>query len=94
MKGVVKLANHKSAKKRAKQNVVRRMRNNSVRTRVKNAVKKVRMEAENGSPESAVAELNNVKSLIDISAKKGVYHRKNASRKISRLSKLVNNISA
>ena len=88
------MANHKSARKRAKQNVVRRMRNNSVKTRVKNAVKKVRMEAENGSQESAVVELNKVKSLIDISAKKGVYHKKNASRKISRLSKLVNSMSA
>jgi small subunit ribosomal protein S20 len=87
------LANHKSAKKRAKQNVIRRMRNNSVRTRLRNAVKNFQMEAGSGSPESVAAGLDAVKSLIDKAAKKGVYHKKNASRKISRLSKLINRAS-
>ncbi|MBT3312895.1 MAG: 30S ribosomal protein S20 [Desulfobacterales bacterium] len=87
------MANHKSAKKRAKQNVIRRMRNNSVRTRIRNAVNNFQMEAGNGSPEAA-AGLDEIKSLIDKAAKKGVYHKKNASRKISRLSKLVNRVSA
>ena len=93
MKGAKKLANHKSAKKRAKQNIIRRIRNNSVRTRIRNAVKNFQMEAGSGSPESAAAGLDEVKSLIDTAAKKGVYHKKNASRKISRLSKLVNKVS-
>jgi len=44
--------------------------------------------------EEALKELNNAKSVIDKAAKKGVIHKKTASRKISRLSKHVNTISA
>ncbi len=87
------MANHKSAEKRARQNEIKRVRNKSVRTRVKNVVKAVRLSAENKS-EEITAELNGAKSSIDKAAKKGVIHRKTAARKISRLSKLVNSVSA
>ena len=88
------MANHKSAIKRARQNEKRRMRNKSSRTRIKNIVKSVRQTVNEKSNEAALAELNIAKSIIDNAAKKGVIHRKNASRKISRLSRLVNTISA
>jgi small subunit ribosomal protein S20 len=88
------LANHKSAIKRARQNEKRRMRNKSTKTRIKNIVKGVRLTASEKSKEAALAELNNAKSIIDNAAKKGVIHKKTASRKISRLSRLVNTISA
>jgi small subunit ribosomal protein S20 len=39
-------------------------------------------------------ELNLAQSVLDKAAKKGTIHKKTASRKISRLSKLVNSISA
>ena len=83
------MANHKSALKRAGQNERRRLRNKAVQTRVKNVVKDVRLAvAENA--ENAVAQLNVAKSVIDNAAKKGVLHKKTASRKISRLAKQVN----
>ena len=88
------MANHKSAIKRARQNEKRRMRNKSTKTRMKNIVKGVRLTANEKSKEAALAELNNAKSIIDNAAKKGVIHKKTASRKISRLSRLVNTISA
>jgi small subunit ribosomal protein S20 len=88
------LANHKSAIKRARQNEKRRMRNKSSKTRIKNIVKSVRHTVNEKSNEAALAELNIAKSIIDNAAKKGVIHRKTASRKISRLSRLVNTISA
>ena len=87
------MANHKSAIKRARQNEKRRMRNKSTKTRIKNIVKGVRLTASEKSKEAALAELNNAKSIIDNAAKKGVIHKKTASRKISRLSRLVNTIS-
>ncbi len=94
MKGVYKkLANHKSALKRARQNEIRRMRNKSVRTRAKNIVKEVRLAVSENSKEAALKKLDTAKSKIDKAAKKGVIHKKTASRKISRLSKLVNTIS-
>jgi small subunit ribosomal protein S20 len=88
------LANHKSALKRARQNEERRMRNKSTKTRIKNIVKDVRLAVSEKSKESALTELDTAKSIIDKAAKKGVIHKKTASRKISRLSKIVNAISA
>jgi len=88
------VANHKSALKRAKQNTIRRQRNKTVRTRVKNVVKDVRLAAGGQPGDQVVSSLNLAKSVIDTAAKKGVIHPKTAARKISRLSKLVNKISA
>ena len=88
------MANHKSAIKRSRQNEKRRLRNKSVKTRVKKIVKSVRLAANDNTKEEALKELINAKSVIDKAAKKGVIHKKTASRKISRLSKLVNTISA
>jgi len=86
------LANDKSATKRARQNEKRRLRNKSSKTRIKNIVKDVRLAVSEKSNETALAELDIAKSIIDNAAKKGVIHRKTASRKISRLSRLVNTI--
>ena len=83
------MANHKSALKRAGQNERRRLRNKAVQTRVKNVVKDVRLAVAEGA-ENAVAQLNAAKSVIDNAAKKGVLHKKTASRKISRLARQVN----
>ncbi len=88
------MANHKSALKRARQNEERRMRNKSTKTRIKNIVKDVRLDVSENSKESALTKLDTAKSIIDKAAKKGVIHKKTASRKISRLSKTVNAISA
>jgi len=88
------LANHKSALKRARQNEVRRIRNKSTKTRIKNIVKDVRLDVSEKSKESALTKLDTAKSIIDKAAKKGVIHKKTASRKISRLSKNINAISA
>ena len=85
------MANHKSALKRAGQNERRRLRNKAVSTRVKNVVKDVRA-AIGENAEDAVERLNAAKSVIDNAAKKGVLHKKTASRKISRLSRQVNTL--
>jgi small subunit ribosomal protein S20 len=88
------LANHKSALKRARQNEMRRLNNKSVKTKIKNVTKELRLSVSETSKEEALKKLDMAKSNIDTAAQKGVVHKKTASRKISRLSKLVNNISA
>jgi small subunit ribosomal protein S20 len=88
------VANHKSALKRAGQNERRRMRNKAVKTTVKNEVKAVRLAAAEDSGNDAVSRLNSAKSKIDKAAKMGVLHKRTAARKISRLAKLVNGVSA
>ena len=86
------MANHKSAIKRARQNEVRRLRNKSTKTRVKKITKDVELAVDEKSNEAALNKLTIAKSIIDKAAKKGVIHKRTASRKISRLSRLVNNI--
>ena len=83
------MANHKSALKRAGQNERRRLRNRAVQTRVKNVVKDVRVAVAQGGKDAA-EQFNTAKSVIDSAAKKGVLHKKTASRKIARLAKHVN----
>lgn len=83
------MANHKSALKRAGQNERRRLRNKTVQTRVKNVVKDVRLAVAQGG-DKTVEQLNVAQSVIDKAAKKGVLHKKTASRKVSRLAKQVN----
>jgi small subunit ribosomal protein S20 len=87
------LANHKSAIKRARQNEIRRLRNKSLKTKTKNVIKDFRLSVSETSKEETLKKLDMAKSNIDRAAQKGVIHKKTASRKISRLSKLVNSIS-
>ncbi len=88
------MANHKSAIKRAKQNSVRNLRNKANRTRVKSVVKAVRASVDEKSPEKARLALAAALPEIAKAAKKGAMHRKNASRKISRLTRHVNALGA
>jgi len=88
------LATHKSAMKRARQNERRRLRNKSIRTRVKNVIKKVRLAVERKSLEEAQQALQEAIPVIDKAASKGVLHKRNAARKISRLTRKVNQLAA
>jgi small subunit ribosomal protein S20 len=88
------LANHKSAIKRAKQNELRRLRNKSVKTRIKKIVKDFRSSTEENTGADMQAKINTVQSTIDKASKKGVIHKRTAARKISRLAKLANSTRA
>jgi len=87
------LANHKSALKRARQSEVRRVINKGYKTKVKKAVKEVRADIENNSGEKARESFVKAVSIIQKTASKGIIHRNQASRKISRLARQVNQIS-
>ncbi|WP_457571250.1 30S ribosomal protein S20 [Desulfovulcanus sp.] len=86
------MANHKSALKRHRQSLKRRARNRSVKTRVKNVIKAVRLAAEQKDAQKAVEALRTATSVLDRAAQKKVIHWRTAARKISRLSKLVDSI--
>lgn len=88
------MANHKSALKRHKQSLKQAARNRAMRSRIRNAVKGVRTAVQSGDQELAAKNLQLATAIIDKAATKGTVHWKNASRKISRLAKSVNNISA
>ncbi len=87
------MANIKSAKKRILVTKTRTMRNKSIRSEVKTAIKKVDAAVAAKDKETAAAALQNAISTIDKACTKGVYHKNNASRKVSRLTKAVNSIA-
>ncbi len=83
------MANIKSAKKRILVNQTRAARNKAIRSRVKTACKKVEAAVAAGDKAAAQVVLAATISEIDKACTKGVYHKNNASRKVSRLSKAV-----
>ena len=87
------MANHKSALKRAKQNEIQRIRNKGYKTRVKKAVKEVRTAITENTPTQARETLDKAVSIIQKSASKGVIHKSQAARKVSRLTLQVNKLS-
>lgn len=87
------MANHKSAEKRNKQNAVRTARNTHIRTTMRTYVKQVREAVAAEDKDAAQAALLKAVSYIDKTATKGVIHKATASRKISRLTKLVNTLA-
>lgn len=84
------MANIKSAKKRILVNKTKADRNKSIKSAVKTSIKKVEAAVTEKDKEAATAALLNAISTIDKAASKGVYHKNNAARKVSRLSKAVN----
>ncbi len=86
------MANIKSAKKRIKVNETRAARNKSIKSRVKTAIKKVDAAVLSGDKESAKKVLNEAEVIIAQAAGKGVYHKNNSARKISRLTRAVNSL--
>ena len=92
-KHVTVLANIKSAKKRVLVNRKKAERNKSIKSAVKTSIKKVEAAVAAKDKEAAVAALTNAISTIDKAATKGVYHKNNAARKVSRLSKAVNSLN-
>lgn len=87
------MANIKSAKKRILVNRTKAERNKSVRSSVKTAMKKVLSAVEGGDKAAAEAELKAATKTIEMAASKGIYHKNNAARKVSRLSKAVNQMA-
>jgi small subunit ribosomal protein S20 len=88
------MANIKSAKKRILVNSKKALRNKMTKSQTKTAIKKVVTAAATGDKALAQAALVKAISSIDRATIKGIYHRNTASRKISRLSKLVNKVNA
>ena len=88
------MANHKSAEKRNRQAQVRRLRNRANRSKMKTAVKSLNEAIESGNAEQARTALAATVPVIAKTASKGTIHKKNASRKISRLTKRVNQMDA
>lgn len=87
------MANIKSAKKRVLVTETRTARNKAIKSKVKTCIKKVETAVANGDKDAAQAALTVATSEISKAANKGIYHKNNAARKVSRLTKAVNAIA-
>ncbi len=88
------MANIKSAKKRIRVTEKRYMRNKSIKSATKTAIKKVVTAAASGEMERANAAYVSAVSAIDKAATKGVYHKNTASRRKARLARMLNRTAA
>jgi len=81
------VAQHKSSKKRIKSDAKKNARNRSYISSVRTAVKKLRVAMEKGEkPETVSSLFANAQTLLARAATKGILHKNNAARRISRLS--------
>ena len=87
------MPNIKSAKKRVLVNAKKSLVNKDNKSEVKTAIKKLNAVIESGNYEEAMKLYPETASVIDSSVSKGVYHKNNAGRKVSRLTKLVNTLA-
>jgi small subunit ribosomal protein S20 len=87
------LANIQSAKKRARQSVTRRLRNNSHRSFLRSQIKKVVLAIEKGDRADAQAAYNSAVPVIDSAVNKGLIHANKAARHKSRMNKQIVSLS-
>ena len=87
------MATHDSAIKRHRQSEKRRLRNRAGKSAIKTATRNLREAIAGGKKDEAVALLKTAVSLLDEAVTKGVLHRNNASRRVSRLLSAVNSIT-
>ena len=88
------MANTKSAAKRARQNIKRRLRNRDVRSTYRTALKQFSALIESGKIDEAKAALPALHKNIDTASTKGVITKENASRKKSRVTLMLNKAAA
>jgi len=84
------VANTKSAKKAARQNIKRRLRNRYHLSRMRTYIKKFRRMVEEGRLEEAKKFLPEVQKIIMHTWSKGVITKQEASRRVSRVYNLLN----
>ncbi|CAB4887437.1 unannotated protein [freshwater metagenome] len=81
------MANIKSQIKRIKTNEKARLRNKSVTSAIKTAVRKFRDAAEKGDTAVITTELRAASKALDVAVAKGVLHKNSAANKKSSMAK-------
>ena len=84
------MANIKQQKKRIKTNEKARIRNVSYKSKLRTAMKAVRVAVEKNDIETAKTKLTNAFSIIYRAVSKGIVHKATAAREKSNLQRLIN----
>lgn len=87
------MANIKSAKKRIKVIETKTLRNKMIKSKLKTLIKKLEAAVEADDKKEAAEQLKVCTSELSKAAAKGILHKNTASRKISRLSAMVNKMA-
>lgn len=82
------MANTRSAKKRIKTNLKRRLRNRGVRSEIRSSVKTARAAVTDKTPQAKEAVLAAIR-ILDRAVSRGIIHRNTAARKKSALARSV-----
>lgn len=85
------MANHKDALKRQRQNIKRRAHNRHYRSMMRNRIKRIEGALEEGDIARAEESFPLAVSTIQRIAQKGIIHKKQAARRVARLSKAIYN---
>jgi small subunit ribosomal protein S20 len=88
------VANIKSQIKRNRQNEKRRLRNKSVKSALKTAVRKFNQAAASGDNEQATVLLRDASRKLDKAVSKGVIHKNQAANRKSAIAKRLTTLSA
>jgi small subunit ribosomal protein S20 len=88
------MANTTSAKKAVRKMARRTEINRDRRSRIRTFIRKVEEAITSGDKDAAIAALRLAQPELMRGAQKGIFHKNMASRKISRLSKRIKEISA
>ncbi len=87
------MAKHLSVIKRHHQSLKQRARNQHVKSTVKTLIKKVRSAVESKDRDNALAQLREVNRALDKAVGKGILKHNTASRRLSRLTRVVNQLN-
>ena len=79
------MANTESAKKRIRQTLKITDRNKSAMNKMRTFIRKLEDAIKTGKKEEVITAFDSAQSIISKTAKKGIIHKKTASRKVSRL---------
>jgi small subunit ribosomal protein S20 len=88
------VANIKSQIKRNRQNEKARLRNKSVKSSLKTAIRKLNEASEAGNTEAAATLLRDASRKLDKAVSKGVIHKNQAANRKSAIAKRVASLSA
>jgi small subunit ribosomal protein S20 len=84
------MANKRSSKKDLRRTAKKTVRNKAARTALKTYVKKVRVAAAAGDAAQVTTALTMAQKMIDKAAQRGIIHKNQAARRMSRAAKAAN----
>lgn len=88
------MANSPQARKRARQSESRRIHNQTLRSRIRTSIKKVRVAVASGNAEAANEAFREAVPTIDTMVNKGILARNTAARYKHRLNARIKSLSA